>query len=105
MFVRTSKCTHATHCKLNVCVRSLLFPQGNIVAIKYINRKRIELTRKVLFELKHVSVSCCFFSKEGLFCYSDYNHYKCNTIQSFGLSLICFFLKKLIHLVRKDVLN
>uniref|UniRef100_A0A671LHK2 Guanylate cyclase n=1 Tax=Sinocyclocheilus anshuiensis TaxID=1608454 RepID=A0A671LHK2_9TELE len=29
--------------------------KGNIVAIKYINRKRIELTRKVLFELKHVS--------------------------------------------------
>uniref|UniRef100_A0A673NBH4 Guanylate cyclase n=1 Tax=Sinocyclocheilus rhinocerous TaxID=307959 RepID=A0A673NBH4_9TELE len=27
---------------------------GNIVAIKYINRKRIELTRKVLFELKHM---------------------------------------------------
>lgn len=29
--------------------------QGNIVAIKYINRKRVELNRKVLFELKHVS--------------------------------------------------
>uniref|UniRef100_A0A8C5QGW0 Guanylate cyclase n=1 Tax=Leptobrachium leishanense TaxID=445787 RepID=A0A8C5QGW0_9ANUR len=28
--------------------------KGNIVAIKYINRKRIELTRKVLFELKHM---------------------------------------------------
>ncbi|KPP78305.1 atrial natriuretic peptide receptor 1-like, partial [Scleropages formosus] len=27
---------------------------GNIVAIKYINRRRIELTRKVLFELKHM---------------------------------------------------
>uniref|UniRef100_A0A8C2GJR2 guanylate cyclase n=1 Tax=Cyprinus carpio TaxID=7962 RepID=A0A8C2GJR2_CYPCA len=27
---------------------------GNIVAIKYINRKRMELTRKVLFELKHM---------------------------------------------------
>uniref|UniRef100_A0A8C2A3S3 guanylate cyclase n=1 Tax=Cyprinus carpio TaxID=7962 RepID=A0A8C2A3S3_CYPCA len=35
--------------------------KGNIVAIKYINRKRMELTRKVLFELKHVSVSCCYF--------------------------------------------
>lgn len=30
--------------------------QGNITAIKYINKKRIELTRKLLFELKHVSV-------------------------------------------------
>ncbi|MGH0182069.1 UNVERIFIED_CONTAM: hypothetical protein FKN15_008245 [Acipenser sinensis] len=28
--------------------------KGNIVAIKYINRKRIELTRNVLFELKHM---------------------------------------------------
>uniref|UniRef100_A0A8B9L454 Guanylate cyclase n=1 Tax=Astyanax mexicanus TaxID=7994 RepID=A0A8B9L454_ASTMX len=28
--------------------------KGNIVAIKYVNRKRIELTRKVLFELKHM---------------------------------------------------
>ncbi len=40
----------------------LLFDQGNIVALKYINRKRIELTRKVLFELKHVSVSCFYFA-------------------------------------------
>ncbi|KAG9468776.1 hypothetical protein GDO78_021977 [Eleutherodactylus coqui] len=28
--------------------------KGNVVAVKYINRKRIELTRKVLFELKHM---------------------------------------------------
>ncbi|KAG5856481.1 hypothetical protein ANANG_G00008400 [Anguilla anguilla] len=28
--------------------------KGNIVAIKYVNRKRIELTRMVLFELKHM---------------------------------------------------
>lgn len=28
--------------------------KGNLVAIKYNNRKRIELTRKVLFELKHI---------------------------------------------------
>ncbi|XP_030637651.1 atrial natriuretic peptide receptor 1 [Chanos chanos] len=28
--------------------------KGNIIAIKYVNRKRIELTRKVLFELKHM---------------------------------------------------
>lgn len=28
--------------------------QENLAAIKYINKKRIELTRKVLFELKHV---------------------------------------------------
>ncbi|XP_048881491.1 atrial natriuretic peptide receptor 1-like [Brienomyrus brachyistius] len=28
--------------------------KGNIVAIKYINKKRIELTRNVLFELKHM---------------------------------------------------
>uniref|UniRef100_A0AAQ5ZYV0 Guanylate cyclase n=1 Tax=Amphiprion ocellaris TaxID=80972 RepID=A0AAQ5ZYV0_AMPOC len=31
--------------------------KGNLAAIKYINKKRIELTRKVLFELKHVSTS------------------------------------------------
>lgn len=36
----------------------LCFSQGNLVAIKYINRKRIELTRNVLFELKHVSLLC-----------------------------------------------
>ncbi|KAK3572282.1 hypothetical protein QTP86_030272 [Hemibagrus guttatus] len=30
--------------------------KGNIVAIKFVNRKRIELTRKVLFELKHVLI-------------------------------------------------
>ncbi|XP_068032285.1 atrial natriuretic peptide receptor 2 isoform X1 [Anomalospiza imberbis] len=29
-------------------------PQGNVVAIKHINKKRIELTRQVLFELKHM---------------------------------------------------
>ncbi|MEE6520834.1 hypothetical protein FKM82_018776, partial [Ascaphus truei] len=29
--------------------------KGNIAAVKHINRKRIELTRHVLFELKHVS--------------------------------------------------
>ncbi|KAM7138460.1 atrial natriuretic peptide receptor 1 [Macrochelys suwanniensis] len=28
--------------------------KGNIVAVKHINRKRIEMTRKVLFELKHM---------------------------------------------------
>lgn len=31
--------------------------QGNLVAIKHVNKKRIELTRQVLLELKHVSVS------------------------------------------------
>lgn len=31
-------------------------PQGNVVAIKHINKKRIELTRQVLFELKHVGL-------------------------------------------------
>lgn len=33
-----------------------LVPQGNVVAIKHINKKRIELTRQVLFELKHVGL-------------------------------------------------
>ncbi|XP_032363296.1 atrial natriuretic peptide receptor 1 [Etheostoma spectabile] len=28
--------------------------KGNLAAIKYLNRKRVELTRKVLFELKHM---------------------------------------------------
>lgn len=31
-----------------------LSQQGNLVAIKHVNKKRIELTRQVLFELKHV---------------------------------------------------
>lgn len=40
--------------------------QGNITAIKYINKKRIELTRTVLFELKHVSVPVLPPSAVGL---------------------------------------
>lgn len=41
-----------------VCgLRCFFFLQGNITAIKYISKKRIELTRNLLFELKHVSVS------------------------------------------------
>lgn len=35
-------------------LRSSLALQGNVVAIKHVNKKRIELTRQVLFELKHV---------------------------------------------------
>ena len=40
-------------------ILTFLFPspfhhQGNVVAIKHVNKKRIELTRQVLFELKHV---------------------------------------------------
>lgn len=35
--------------------------QGNLVAIKHVNKKRIELTRQVLMELKHVSF--CFTTK------------------------------------------
>lgn len=31
--------------------------QGNLVAIKHVNKKRIELTRQVLLDLKHVSPS------------------------------------------------
>uniref|UniRef100_A0A4W5R477 Guanylate cyclase n=1 Tax=Hucho hucho TaxID=62062 RepID=A0A4W5R477_9TELE len=33
--------------------------KGNLVAIKHMNKKRIELTRQVLFELKHVSPDQC----------------------------------------------
>ncbi|KAJ3605011.1 hypothetical protein NHX12_027062 [Muraenolepis orangiensis] len=32
----------------------LTLSQGNLVAIKHVNKKRIELTRQVLFELKHM---------------------------------------------------
>ncbi|XP_062487726.1 atrial natriuretic peptide receptor 1 isoform X3 [Pezoporus occidentalis] len=32
--------------------------KGNLVAVKHLNRPRIELTRKVLFELKHVDAGC-----------------------------------------------
>uniref|UniRef100_A0A673GI32 Guanylate cyclase n=1 Tax=Sinocyclocheilus rhinocerous TaxID=307959 RepID=A0A673GI32_9TELE len=35
----------------NTC---FLSQQGNLVAIKHVNKKRIELTRQVLFELKHM---------------------------------------------------
>ena len=35
-------------------VTSPFLAQGNLVAVKRVNRKRIELTREVLFELKHV---------------------------------------------------
>lgn len=41
----------------------LLSTQGNLVAIKHVNKKRIELTRQVLLELKHVSAhykACSF---------------------------------------------
>jgi len=36
-------------------VESVSSAQGNLVAIKHVNKKRIELTRQVLLELKHVS--------------------------------------------------
>ncbi|PIO31636.1 hypothetical protein AB205_0046690 [Aquarana catesbeiana] len=31
----------------------IIMRSGNVVAIKHVNKKRIELTRQVLFELKH----------------------------------------------------
>lgn len=40
--------------RLTPLPRSSLALQGNVVAIKHVNKKRIELTRQVLFELKHV---------------------------------------------------
>lgn len=43
----------STRCCLDVTLL-LCVLQGNLAAIKYINKKRMELTRKVLFELKHV---------------------------------------------------
>lgn len=47
------------------------FPaQGNLVAVKRVNRKRIELTRKVLFELKHVIKGSKAVAWEGLGGYS-----------------------------------
>ena len=46
----------------------LCFSQGNLVAIKYINRKRIELTRNVLFALKHVSLLCTECLKKDCGC-------------------------------------
>lgn len=46
---------------MNLCVL-----QGNIVAIKYTNKKRIELNRKVLFELKHVSLYVCSGSYQSI---------------------------------------
>lgn len=38
------------------CIGFWCRSQGNLVAIKHVNKKRIELTRQVLLELKHVSV-------------------------------------------------
>ncbi|NXN91867.1 ANPRB protein, partial [Rhinopomastus cyanomelas] len=42
-----------THGKYQVFANTGHF-KGNVVAIKHINKKRIELTRQVLFELKHM---------------------------------------------------
>uniref|UniRef100_A0A8C2F1D2 Guanylate cyclase n=1 Tax=Cyprinus carpio TaxID=7962 RepID=A0A8C2F1D2_CYPCA len=39
---------------LSFPIVSYSLSKGNITAIKYVNKKRIELTRKVLFELKHM---------------------------------------------------
>ncbi|XP_056091754.1 atrial natriuretic peptide receptor 2 isoform X1 [Rhinichthys klamathensis goyatoka] len=46
-------CCHRGQDKANVLsyIRRL---RGNLVAIKHVNKKRIELTRQVLFELKHM---------------------------------------------------
>uniref|UniRef100_A0A670Z688 Guanylate cyclase n=1 Tax=Pseudonaja textilis TaxID=8673 RepID=A0A670Z688_PSETE len=41
------------HGKYQIFANTGLF-KGNVVAIKHINKKRIELTRQVLFELKHM---------------------------------------------------
>uniref|UniRef100_A0A8D0GEY7 Guanylate cyclase n=1 Tax=Sphenodon punctatus TaxID=8508 RepID=A0A8D0GEY7_SPHPU len=43
-----------------------LSPQGNIVAVKHVNRKRIDLTRKVLFEMKHVGTSLDILENESI---------------------------------------
>uniref|UniRef100_A0A493THN2 Guanylate cyclase n=1 Tax=Anas platyrhynchos platyrhynchos TaxID=8840 RepID=A0A493THN2_ANAPP len=42
-----------THGKYQIFANTGHF-KGNVVAIKHVNKKRIELTRQVLFELKHV---------------------------------------------------
>ncbi|XP_009323138.1 PREDICTED: atrial natriuretic peptide receptor 2, partial [Pygoscelis adeliae] len=44
-----------THGKYQIFANTGHF-KGNVVAIKHINKKRIELTRQVLFELKHVGL-------------------------------------------------
>ncbi|XP_063152017.1 atrial natriuretic peptide receptor 2 isoform X3 [Candoia aspera] len=41
------------HGKYQIFANTGLF-KGNVVAIKHVNKKRIELTRQVLFELKHM---------------------------------------------------
>lgn len=47
-------------CRRIYCIGFSRCSQGNLVAIKHVNKKRIELTRQVLLELKHVSVSLCW---------------------------------------------
>ncbi|KYO34808.1 atrial natriuretic peptide receptor 2 [Alligator mississippiensis] len=39
--------------------------KGNVVAIKHVNKKRIELTRQILFELKHVGPGGCELPAKG----------------------------------------
>ncbi|KAM8840640.1 atrial natriuretic peptide receptor 1 isoform 3-T3 [Spinachia spinachia] len=47
--------------------------KGNLAAIKYINKKRIELTRKVLFELKHDLMESDSITLDWMFRYSLIN--------------------------------
>ncbi|RXN17514.1 atrial natriuretic peptide receptor 2-like protein [Labeo rohita] len=51
----------------------LTLSQGNLVAIKHVNKKRIELTRQVLFELKHDILENESINLDWMFRYSLIN--------------------------------
>ncbi|KAM7077847.1 LOW QUALITY PROTEIN: atrial natriuretic peptide receptor 2-like [Ciconia maguari] len=55
LFLRGSSSSYlmTTHGKYQIFANTSHF-KGNVVAIKHINKKRIELTRQVLFEMKHM---------------------------------------------------
>ncbi|XP_073540516.1 atrial natriuretic peptide receptor 2 isoform X4 [Phyllobates terribilis] len=58
--------------------------RGNVVAIKHVNKKRIELTRQVLFELKH---GMCFLHRSIIGCHGNLKSSNCVVDSRFVLKI------------------
>ncbi|XP_073540497.1 atrial natriuretic peptide receptor 2 isoform X2 [Phyllobates terribilis] len=58
--------------------------KGNVVAIKHVNKKRIELTRQVLFELKH---GMCFLHRSIIGCHGNLKSSNCVVDSRFVLKI------------------
>ncbi|XP_069601564.1 atrial natriuretic peptide receptor 2 isoform X1 [Ranitomeya imitator] len=58
--------------------------KGNVVAIKHVNKKRIELTRQVLFELKH---GMCFLQRSIIGCHGNLKSSNCVVDSRFVLKI------------------